>query len=73
MMDIFGREGKRPTVACDLVIFSGAGDDLRVLLVKRGKEPFKGRWALPGGFMEWGEGCAIKKVQPLNRSRIQNQ
>jgi 8-oxo-dGTP diphosphatase len=57
MTDIFGREGKRPTVACDLVIFSGEGADLRVLLVKRGKDPFKGRWALPGGFMEWGESC----------------
>lgn len=57
MGDIFGREGKRPTVACDLVIFSGSGDDLKVLLVKRGKDPFKGMWALPGGFMEWDESC----------------
>lgn len=52
MTDIFGREGKRPTVACDLVIFPGEGADLRVLLVKRGREPFKDRLALHGGFME---------------------
>lgn len=27
----------------------------RVLLIKRGKEPFKGKWALPGGSQEFGE------------------
>ncbi|MDD5317400.1 MAG: NUDIX hydrolase [Candidatus ainarchaeum sp.] len=26
-----------------------------VLLVKRDREPWKGKWALPGGFMEFGE------------------
>jgi ADP-ribose pyrophosphatase YjhB (NUDIX family) len=27
----------------------------RVLLVRRGREPLKGRWVVPGGRVEWGE------------------
>src|SRR5262245_9246334 len=42
----------RPSVTVDLVIFTIAEDDLKVLLIRRGQEPFKGRWALPGGFVE---------------------
>jgi 8-oxo-dGTP diphosphatase len=41
----------RPSVAVDLVIFTIIDAQLRVLLVKRGQPPFKGRWALPGGFV----------------------
>ncbi|MGH9938026.1 MAG: NUDIX hydrolase [Blastocatellia bacterium] len=45
----------QPSVTVDLVIFTIAEDDLKVLLIRRGQEPFKGRWALPGGFVEIGE------------------
>jgi len=37
-----------------------------VLLVKRGNEPYKGCWALPGGFMEMDETiehCAVRELQ----------
>jgi 8-oxo-dGTP diphosphatase len=30
-------------------------DKKRVLLIKRKNEPFKGKWSLPGGFVEYGE------------------
>jgi 8-oxo-dGTP diphosphatase len=43
-------------VTVDLVIFTVAGPDLRVLLVKRKDAPFEGSWALPGGFIRIDEG-----------------
>jgi 8-oxo-dGTP diphosphatase len=45
----------RPSVTVDLVIFTIAENDLKALLIRRGQEPFKGRWALPGGFVEINE------------------
>lgn len=44
----------RPALAVDCVIF-GLDDDLKVLLVRRGLEPFAGKWALPGGFVRLDE------------------
>jgi 8-oxo-dGTP diphosphatase len=57
MNDIFGGHGRRPTVAADCVVLTFRDERAWVLLVERGNEPFKGKWALPGGFMEWGESC----------------
>lgn len=42
----------RPSVAVDLVILSLQDEQLKVLLVQRGVPPFKGKWALPGGFLD---------------------
>lgn len=39
-------------VTVDLALFTLVEDRLCVLAVERGREPFKGRWALPGGFVE---------------------
>ncbi len=41
----------RPSLTADAVIFTGAKDALRLLLVKRGGHPFLGCYALPGGFV----------------------
>jgi len=45
----------RPMVTVDAIVFDISGDKLRVLLIKRGNEPFKGQWAFPGGFVEMDE------------------
>lgn len=50
----FEYEYARPGLAVDCVVF-GLDDSLKVLLIERGLQPFKGRWALPGGFLEMGE------------------
>lgn len=44
-----------PAVTSDCVIFGFNGKKLQVLLIKRGIEPFKGRWAFPGGFIKMHE------------------
>lgn len=45
----------RPALSCDTVVFAGPRDAYKVLLVKRGNEPFAGCWALPGGFVDEDE------------------
>jgi 8-oxo-dGTP diphosphatase len=42
-------------VTVDLVVFTIRGDALCVLVVRRRLAPYKGRWALPGGFVEEDE------------------
>jgi 8-oxo-dGTP diphosphatase len=48
-------EYPRPALTVDALIFTGEKGELRVLLIQRGKEPFKGSWALPGGFVNMDE------------------
>lgn len=44
-------EYKNPALTVDTII----ADDGRVVLIKRLNEPFKDCWAIPGGFVEYGE------------------
>lgn len=45
-----GRFANRGTTIDAVIMREG-----KVLLIKRGAEPFKGFWALPGGYVEWDE------------------
>lgn len=58
-------EYPRPAVTADCVVITKEKEP-RVLLIQRGKEPFKGCWAFPGGFMnmdESAEQCAIRELE----------
>ena len=55
----------RPAVTTDCVIFGFDGNELNLLLIARGIEPFKGQWAFPGGFVrmqETTETCARREL-----------
>ena len=55
-----------PAVTADCIIFGTDGDTVRILLIRRGAEPFQGKWAFPGGFMkidETAEECAIRELE----------
>jgi len=60
----------RPLTTVDVVIFTVMDEQLKVLLVRRPEvatEPFPGRWALPGGFIDVAVDaslldCALRKL-----------
>jgi len=54
-LKVYCYEYPRPAVAVDIVLFCRAGSEVEVLLIKRAREPFKGRWAFPGGFVDKDE------------------
>ncbi len=45
----------RPMVTVDVVVFAMRDGELEVLLVRRGRQPYAGQWALPGGFVDEDE------------------
>lgn len=55
-----------PAVTTDCVIFTFHEGRLKLLLIKRGIEPYRGMWALPGGFLridESAEECAARELR----------
>jgi 8-oxo-dGTP diphosphatase len=43
---------KHPSLVVDCIVFDRGG---RLLLIRRKHLPFRGRYALPGGYVEYGE------------------
>ncbi|MBR5254642.1 MAG: NUDIX hydrolase [Bacteroidales bacterium] len=55
-----------PALAADCVIFGFDGKQVKILLIQRLNEPYKDRWAFPGGFMnidETVEECAKRELE----------
>ena len=53
---------RKPSVTADGVVVKGD----KLLVIRRGKEPFEGSYALPGGFVEYGEkvdDCVVREVK----------
>jgi len=45
----------RAALTVDAIVFVKHGGSASVVLIERGREPFKNKWALPGGFIEMDE------------------
>lgn len=53
-------------VAVDIVLLAIRDERLALLLVRRGFEPFRGRWALPGGFVTMEESLEAAAKRELS-------
>ena len=67
----------RPAVTTDCVIFGTEGKNVKLLLIKRGKDPYKGKWAFPGGFLNMEESAEegvrreVKEETGLNLDNVE--
>lgn len=59
-------EYPRPAVTVDMVVLGLQDDQPRILLIRRGRDPFEGRWALPGGFLDLEEDPETSARRELN-------
>jgi ADP-ribose pyrophosphatase YjhB (NUDIX family) len=60
---------KNPLSTVDVVVLDGE----RIILIKREREPYKGKWALPGGYVEYGEtveNAAVREVFEETSMRV---
>lgn len=56
---------EKPSVTVDIIVFTILDNELKVLLVKRDVEPFKEKWAIPGGFVKMNESLQDAAIREL--------
>jgi len=62
LAELRGRSYRQPNLTTDGILVV----DGKILLVRRKNEPFKGSYALPGGFVEYGEtvdDCVLREIE----------
>jgi 8-oxo-dGTP diphosphatase len=62
---VFLYDHARPAIAVDCAVFGLDANVLKLLLIRRSLKPFKGHWALPGGFVRMQEtldGAALREL-----------
>ena len=64
-MSPFTYEYPRPAVTVDVVALRDGEAGPEVLLIRRGRPPFEGAWALPGGFVDMDESLEAAAVREL--------
>ena len=74
----FTYEYPRPALTVDCVVFGFDSEDatnpLKVVLIKRAGEPFKGQWALPGGFVDVSdEGTQGESLEDAARRELEEE
>lgn len=63
----------RAALTTDAIVFVKEENAIFILLIERGHEPFKGKWALPGGFIEMNETleqACIRELQEETGLRV---
>ena len=55
----------RPALTVDCIIFGWDGKHLKILLIQRANDPYKGHWALPGGFVNMDEDLETAALREL--------
>ena len=64
---------RNPSLTVDIFIYD---ENKNFILIKRGNEPFKNYWALPGGFVDYGEcveDAAVREALEETSIKIQDQ
>ena len=62
----FTYEYARPALTVDCVVFGlDVEHDLKIMLIQRGVKPYKGEWALPGGFVKLEESLEEAALREL--------
>lgn len=64
-MGTYCYEYPRPGLGADILLFSKEENTTYLLLIERGKNPYAGYWAFPGGFVEEGESCETAALREL--------